>query len=123
MTDHQKAVQAELRKLEDSNRTLSWYESSIKALESRISRSDSESAELYCEELTRLKSEKRRFWDDVQKAKELIESCTDARGRQVLHSRYIDMIRMEDIAYIMSYERTYLYRIYYKALESIAYNK
>lgn len=123
MTEHQKAVQNELRKLEDSNRTLAWYESRIRELEFRIQRADQESAIQYRKEVDVLKSEKSRFSEDVWKAKKMIDSCTDPRGRQILYSRYIDLKRMEDIAYIMSYERTHLYRIYYKALESIIYNK
>lgn len=119
MTAHQKEVQNTLRKLEDSNRILAWYEASIRELELRAQRADKTSAKRYKTEIADLKKEKVKFEDDVQKAKELIETCTDARGKRILQLRYISMKRMEDIAYIMSYERTHLYRIYYKALDNI----
>lgn len=84
-----------------------------------MERADKDSRKKYRKEISELKSQKAKFEADVQKAKEMIESCTDIRGKQILHSRYIDLIRMEDIAYIMGYERTNLYRVYYKALNNI----
>lgn len=119
MTEHQKSVQEELRKLEDSNRTLAYYEVSIRELEQRMQRADKASAKQYRTEINELKKQKVKFEEDVNKAKNLIESCTDPRGKRILHLRYISLKRMEDIAYIMSYERTHLYRIYYKALDNI----
>ena len=84
-----------------------------------MQRADKASAKQYRTEINELKKQKVKFEEDVNKAKNLIESCTDPRGKRILHLRYISLKRMEDIAYIMSYERTHLYRIYYKALDNI----
>lgn len=119
MTDKQKAIQDKLRKLTDASRMLAAYETELRYEEDRAERADKTSAKEHRKRITEIKKEMQTYRKDVEKAKIMISQCPDEIGKRILSMRYLQLMRMEDIAQILAYDRTYLYRVYYAALENI----
>ena len=119
MTEKQKAIQDKLRKLTDASRMLAAYETELRYEEDRMERADKTSAKEHRKRITEIKREMQTYRKDVEKAKMLINQCPDEIGKRILSMRYLQLMRMEDIARILAYDRTYLYRVYYAALEQL----
>lgn len=120
MTEHQKAIQNKFRKITESARMVAAYEMEIRVEEERAQRSDSVSKEEHTKRIKELRKEMNQFQQDVEVAKKMIECLPDdSLGKRILSMRYIQLMRMEDIAIVLSYDRTYLYSVYYKALNDI----
>lgn len=119
MTEKQKAIQDKLRKLTDASRMLAAYEIELRYEEDRMERADKTSAKEHKKRITEIKKEMQTYRKDVEKAKMLINQCPDEIGKRILSMRYLQLMRMEDIARILAYDRTYLYRVYYAALEQL----
>ena len=123
MTEKQKAIQDKLRKLTDASRMLAAYETELRYEEDRMERADKTSAKEHRKRITEIKKEMQTYRKDVEKAKIMISQCPDEIGKRILSMRYLQLMRMEDIARILAYDRTYLYRVYYAALENIQQQK
>ena len=123
MTEKQKAIQDKLRKLTDASRMLAAYETELRYEEDRMERADKTSAKEHRKRITEIKKEMQTYRKDVEKAKIMISQCPDEIGKMILSMRYLQLMRMEDIARILAYDRTYLYRVYYAALENIQQQK
>lgn len=119
MTEKQKQAQDKLRKLTDASRILAAYEIELRYEEERAERADRTSAKEHRKRISEIKSEMQAYKKDVEKAKKMISMCTDEIGKRILSMRYLQLMRMEEIARILAYDRTYLYRVYYAALENI----
>ena len=119
MTEKQKAIQDKLRKLTDASRMLAAYETELRYEEDRADRADKTSAKEHRKRIKEIKQEMQSYRKDVEKAKEMISKCPDEIGKRILSMRYLQLMRMEEIAQILAYDRTYLYRVYYAALENI----
>ena len=119
MTEKQKAIQDKLRKLTDASRMLAAYETELRYEEDRADRADKTSAKEHRKRIKEIKQEMQTYRKDVEKAKEMISKCPDEIGKRILSMRYLQLMRMEEIAQILAYDRTYLYRVYYAALENI----
>lgn len=119
MTEHQKMIQNKFRKITESSRMVAAYEAEIRAEEDKAERSDSISKREHQMKIKELREEKQIYQSDVEKAKRMIESLPESIEKRILSMRYLQLMKMEDIAVILSYERTHLYRIYYRALNNI----
>lgn len=120
MTEHQKLIQNKFRKITESSRMVAAYETEIRAEEERAERSDSVSCRIHKKRADELRKKMKSYQKDVEMAKSMIDSIPDDNlGKRILSMRYLQLMRMEDIAVVLSYERTHLYRVYYKALESV----
>lgn len=119
LTEHQKCLQDKLRKLSAASRMIAAMESEIRYTEERMKRADSESAAEHKKHIAELKKELKAYQRDAEKAKKIIDRCPDGIGKRILIMRYLQLMRMEDIAAILSYDRTYLYRLYYATLDGM----
>ncbi len=120
MTEHQKTIQNKFRKITESARMVAAFEMEIRAEEERSQRSDSVSKKQHTKRIKELRKEMNQYQQDVEVAKQMIECLPDdSLGKRILSMRYIQLMRMEDIATVLSYDRTYLYTVYYKALNDI----
>lgn len=119
LTEHQKCIQDKLRKLSTASRMIATYEAEIRYTEDRMKRADKESAAEHKKRITKLKAEMKAYQKDADNAKKIIDRCPDGIGKRILIMRYLQLMRMEDIAVILSYDRTYLYRLYYATLDGM----
>lgn len=120
MTEHQKLIQNKFRKITESTRMVAAYEAEIRVEEERAQRSDSDSRKKHQQRVKELRRQMQSYQADVETAKQMIESLPDdSLGKRILSMRYLQLMRMEDIAIILSYDRTHLYRVYYNALNCV----
>lgn len=122
MTEHQKAIQDKFRKITESSRMIASYEAEIKLEEQKAELSDSVSKKEHQKRAKELRTLMKGYQNDVEKAKKMIETLPEGLGKRILSMRYLQLMKMEDIAVILSYDRTYLYTLYYKALNDIQQN-
>lgn len=122
MTEHQKAIQNKFRKITESSRMIASYEAEIKLEEQKAELSDSVSKKEHQKRARELRTLMKGYQNDVEKAKKMIETLPEGLGKRILSMRYLQLMKMEDIAVILSYDRTYLYTLYYKALNDIQQN-
>lgn len=122
MTEHQKAIQNKFRKITESSRMIASYEAEIKLEEQKAELSDSVSKKEHQKRAKELRTLMKGYQNDVEKAKKMIETLPEGLGKRILSMRYLQLMKMEDIAVILSYDRTYLYTLYYKALNDIQQN-
>lgn len=122
MTEHQKAIQNKFRKITESSRMVAAYEAQIKAEEKKAELSDSVSRKEHQKKAKELRKLMKSYQTDVKAAEKMIETLPEGLGKRILSMRYLQLMKMEDIAVILSYDRTYLYTLYYKALNDIQQN-
>lgn len=122
MTEHQKAIQNKFRKITESSRMVAAYEAQIKAEEKKAELSDSVSRKEHQKKAKELRKLMKSYQTDVKAAEKMIETLPEGLGKRILSMRYLQLMKMEDIAVILSYDRTYLYKLYYKALNNIQQN-
>lgn len=122
MTEHQKAIQDKFRRITESSRMIAAYEAEIRKEEEKAEYSDSVSKKQHQKKAKELRKQMQSYQSDVEKAKKMIETLPEGLGKRILSMRYLQLMKMEEIAVILSYDRTYLYTLYYKALNDIQQN-
>lgn len=111
-----------LRQLSVAPRIIATYEAEIGIMEQRIERADAESRKAHESYISELKEDMKKYQGDIEKAKRMIDSVPDGIGKRILTMRYLHNQRMEDIADVLHYDATYLYRLYYDTLDLIKDN-
>ena len=119
LSEHQKEMQNVLRQLSIAPRIIATYEAEIGLMEQRIERADKESREAHASYISELREDMKKYQGDIETARRMIDSVPDGIGKRILTMRYLHNMRMEDIADILHYDNTYLYRIYYDTLDKL----